>query len=142
MSPRARPPPSEHSIRAAEKMASSGSYGLSLRDRSARTAYSANVAGSNCMGPSAPLRFLPWWTPRAKDRPLSDSIVPIAASTSQASPRQVRAASLYQVRYGTGMVASPEGADPAVAAVALPAGISAATATATAISAATHPPRR
>jgi len=74
------------------------------------------------------------------DRPLSDSIVPIAASTSQASPRQVRAASAYQVRYAAGMAASPEGAAPA-AAPALPAGISAATATVTTVSAATHPRR-
>jgi hypothetical protein len=50
------------------------------------------------IGPSAPSRFLPWFTPRAVDRPLSDSIVPIPASTSQESPRQVRAAALYQAR--------------------------------------------
>ena len=73
---------------------------------------------------------------------MSDSIVPIAASTSQASPRQVRAASLYQVRYDTGMAASPEAAPRDVAAPALPAGISAATATVTTISATTHPLRK
>ena len=71
---------------------------MSLPDGSARTAYSANVAGSNCIGPSAPMRFLPLCTPRALDWPLFDSIVPIPASTSQESPGQVRAASRYQVR--------------------------------------------
>jgi len=90
--------PSAHSIRAAVKIASAGLYGVSLADGSARTAYSANVAGSNCIGPSAPERFLPLCTPRAVDRPLSDSIVPIPASTCQVSPRQVRAAALYQAR--------------------------------------------
>ncbi len=65
--------PSAHSIRAAVKMASGGLYG-------------------------APLRFLPWCTPRAWDRPLFDSIVPMPASTSQVRPRQVRAACTYQVR--------------------------------------------
>ena len=79
-------------------MASFGLYGVSRADRSARTAYSANVAGSNCIGPSAPSRFLPWCTPRAVDRPLSDSIVPIPASTGQGSPGQVRAAARYQAR--------------------------------------------
>jgi hypothetical protein len=90
--------PSAHSIRAALKIASFGSYGVSRAERSARTAYSRNVAGSNCIGPSAPLRFLPWCTPRARDRPLSDSIVPIPASTSHLSPGQVRAAAWYQAR--------------------------------------------
>jgi len=80
------------------KIASLGLYGLSLADGSARTAYSANVVGSNCIGPSAPSRFLPLFTPRAVDRPLSDSIVPIPASTGQDSPGQVRAAALYQAR--------------------------------------------
>jgi hypothetical protein len=90
--------PSAHSIRAAVKIASAGLYGVSSADGSARTAYSANVAGSNCIGPLAPERFLPLCTPRAVDRPLSDSIVPIPASTSQESFRQVRAAALYQAR--------------------------------------------
>jgi hypothetical protein len=81
---------------------------VSRAERSARTAYSANVAGSNCIGPSAPLRFLPWYTPRAWDRPLSDSMVPIPASTSQSSPGQVRAAAAYQARYRAGIAASPE----------------------------------
>src|SRR5260370_634625 len=92
-SPDGVPPaaPSAHSIRAAVKIASAGSYGVRRRDGSALTAYSAKVAGSNCIGPSAPSRFLPWWTPRAVDRPLSDSIVPIPASTSQVSPGQVPA---------------------------------------------------
>ena len=80
------------------KIASAGLYGVSLADRSARTAYSANVAGSNCIGPSAPSRFLPLCTPRAVDWPLPDSMVPIPASTFQDSPRQVRAAALYQTR--------------------------------------------
>jgi len=71
---------------------------VSLADGLARTAYSANVAGSNCIGPSAPLRFLPLCTPRALDRPLPDSIVPIPASTSQESPGQVRAAARYKAR--------------------------------------------
>ena len=51
--------PSAPSIRTAVKIASAGLYGVSLADGSARTAYSANVAGSNCIGPSAPERFLP-----------------------------------------------------------------------------------
>src|ERR1700683_3075645 len=98
--------PSAHSIRAAVKMASAGLYGVSFWNRSIRTAYSANVAGSNCIGPSAPLRFLPWCTPRALDRPLFDSIVPMPASTSQASPRQLRAAATYQVSKSAGIKAS------------------------------------
>jgi hypothetical protein len=44
--------PSAHSILAAVKMASAGSYGLSPRRLSACTAYAPNVAASNCMGPS------------------------------------------------------------------------------------------
>ncbi len=136
--------PSAHSIRAAVKMASAGSYGVSRRDGSTLTAYSAKVAGSNCIGPSAPLRFLPWWTPRAFDRPLSDSIVPIPASTSQVSPGQVRAAPRYQARYLAGTADRPGGlaaaAEPAASTA--PAGSTAPAESATTVSAAAVPRQR
>jgi hypothetical protein len=39
----------------------------------------ANVAGSNCIGPSAPAELAPLCTPDKFDCPLSDSTVPMAA---------------------------------------------------------------
>jgi hypothetical protein len=67
-------------------MASDGSYGLTSSALLARTAYAANVAGSNCIGPSAPPDPVGPCTSGAADLPWSDSIAPIAASTGQGSP--------------------------------------------------------
>lgn len=49
------------------------------------------VAGSNCMGPSAPASFAPERTPGRSEVALSDSTVPIAASTDHGYPGRVTA---------------------------------------------------
>ena len=79
-------------------MASAGSYGLS--GRSGPVAYWLKVAGSNCIGPSAPAEFGPLCTPGSGERPWPDSTSPIPASTDQGSPGQVWAASMYQHQPG------------------------------------------
>ena len=80
------------------------------------------VAGSNCIGPSAPAEFAPLRTPGSGERPWPDSTSPIPASTDQGRPGQVWAASMYHIRYcgGTPAMAVPAGAPsrPAGAAVA------------------------
>ena len=56
------------------------------------TAYPANVAGMNCIGPSAPEDDGPTlW-------PCPDSTWPMAASTCQSRPWQVVAAARYSAR--------------------------------------------
>ena len=54
------------------------------------------MAGSNCIGPSAPAPLAPEWTPGRFEVPFPDSTVPMAASTVQGSPGQVAAACLIQ----------------------------------------------
>ena len=85
-------------------MASAGSYGLS--GRSGPVAYSLKVAGSNCIGPSAPAELAPLCTPGSGERPWPDSTSPIPASTDQGSPGQVWAASMYHISQAGGMSAS------------------------------------
>jgi hypothetical protein len=47
----------------------------------------------NCIGPAQqPARLMPLRTPGAAERPWSDSILPMAASTCQVRAGQVRAA--------------------------------------------------
>ena len=84
-------------------MASAGSYGLS--GWSGPVAYWLKVAGSNCIGPSAPAEFAPLCTPGRSDLPWSVSTSPIPASTDQGRPGQVWAASMYHIRYCGGMPA-------------------------------------
>ena len=50
------------------------------------------MAGSNCMGPSAPAALAPDHTPGRVELPLPVSTVPMAASTDQSSPAQREAA--------------------------------------------------
>ena len=50
------------------------------------------MAGSNCIGPSAPAELAPECTPGRFEVPLPDSTVPMAASTVHGSPGQVAAA--------------------------------------------------
>ena len=61
------------------------------------------MAGSNCMGPSAPAELAPEWTPGRSEVPLPDSTVPMAASTVQGSPGQVAAASWYRASMADGI---------------------------------------
>src|SRR5579863_724861 len=75
------------------------------------------------MGPSAPARFRPEWTPGSWESPLSDSTVPTAASTAQDRPGHRPAASTYRRSIGPGIRASPPdegGAAPSAACTALP----------------------
>ncbi len=76
-------------------------------------AYSAKVAGSNCIGPSAPAPLAPDHTPGAVDRPFPLSTVPMAASTDQDSPGHRPAACWYNVTQAVG-TAAPSGSPPTV----------------------------
>ena len=60
------------------------------------------MAGSNCIGPSAPAPLAPEWTPGRSEVPLADSTVPMAASTVQGRPGQVAAASWYSASIAAG----------------------------------------
>ena len=79
-------------------MASAGSYGLSGWPGSALTANWPKVAGSSCIGPSAPALLEPERTPGRAERPWPDSASPMPASTDQGRPGQVFAAAMYQAR--------------------------------------------
>ena len=61
------------------------------------------MAGSNCIGPSAPAPLEPEWTPGRSEVPFPDSTVPMAASTVQGRPGQVAAASWYSASIAAGM---------------------------------------
>ena len=56
------------------------------------------------MGPSAPAALAPLCTPGKVDCPLSDSTVPMAASTVQGKPGQVAAARWYRVSMAGGIL--------------------------------------
>ena len=90
--------PFAHSMAAAVSIASAGSYGLSVLLGSALTAYCAKVAGSNCIGPSAPASFAPERTPGAVDWPSSLSTLPMPARTIHGRPGHVCAPSMKSVR--------------------------------------------
>ena len=61
------------------------------------------MAGSNCIGPSAPAPLAPEWTPGRLEVPFPDSTVPMAARTVQGSPGQVTAAAWYNESISAGM---------------------------------------
>ena len=61
------------------------------------------MAGSNCIGPSAPAPLAPDQTPGSVDWPLSVSTVPMAASTDHERPGQVAAAARYNESIPAGM---------------------------------------
>ena len=61
------------------------------------------MAGSNCIGPSAPAPLAPEWTPGRFEVPFPDSTVPMAASTVQGRPGQVAAAAWYNESISAGM---------------------------------------
>ena len=72
------------------------------------------MAGSNCIGPSAPAGLAPLDTPGATDRPLSLSTRPMAASTVQSRPAQVAAAARSSASHEAG-TAGPRPGSPAAA---------------------------
>src|SRR5215472_3880937 len=88
---------------AAVYIASVGSYGLNGALGSAFTAYWAKVAGRNCIGPSAPVKFAPEWTPGAVDWPWSLSTSPIPASTPHGRLGHTFVAPMYRARYAGGI---------------------------------------
>ena len=70
-------------------------------------AYSAKVAGSNCIGPSAPAPLAPLDTPGRLDRPLSLSTRPIAASTLHDNPGHRAAAAWSSSTHEAGTAGPP-----------------------------------
>src|ERR1017187_2186134 len=85
--------------------------------------YAANVAGSNCIGPSAPAALAPEWTPGRFDVPYPDSTVPMAANTAHDRPGQVPAACSYRVSMAGGIApaAAVLGLEPPESRVTMPA---------------------